>query len=59
MVSFIAKDKYVIKDEWVQVAKFGLDMIMFFRNVRHKIHPKIIRDIISEYNEISAEIKNS
>ena len=51
--------KYITKDEKVQVAKFVRDMRGFFGAAEHEIHPEIIRDIVNEFNEISAKIRNS
>lgn len=50
---------YVTKGGKVQVAKFTRDMRGFFGATEHEIHPEIIRDIVAEFNEISAKIRNS
>ena len=50
---------YLTKGGKVQVKKFTDDMRGFFGETRHQIHPEIIRDIIVEHDEISAQIQSS
>jgi len=51
--------EYTTKDMRVQVGKFARDMTGFFGEARHQINPEIIRDIVKEFDEISAKIRNS
>jgi hypothetical protein len=52
-------ENYVTKTGQVQVKKFADDLRMLFREKAPEVRPEIIRDIVSEYNNLKAKIRNA
>lgn len=52
-------DNYVTKAGQIQVKKFADDLRMLFREKAPEVRPEIIRDIMTEYNNLKAKIKNA